>query len=545
MANKVTKNWYTKWNDGTTSDSSSSYSYPTLPASTRASRENKWAGNNPYKIDSINIGNKIQETINKKSNKYNDGGNQKTYTDVNKNINLINNTNDSLALLGTLARVQIPFIKVTIGEYTFGIYDKQTKDVNRLNEAFKATVIKFPNYVDSLIINKINGQVNKYTLSLKYPVTENNDPNFFEKVFSSVSDTRKIVFSYGDLSMPTYIYKDEEAIITDVKTQFNASNPVISYTVNAISSAALLTAGAFNFPARFEKPSVVIHDLLKDSTKKLTEIFYGMKDLSKVDSYGLIAGDDKPVQLQQKNNTNILEYITYLVSCMTPLSDSGSGIKSGVYVLNVIDDTSDIFNGPYFTVKMLPTSSKNSNALQTYTIEMGYPSQNIVTDFSIVNNETYSIFYNYANTITDEEYTWRINDNGKFEQVYAPLISSANDNYRTQENDRSWWTSVTEYPIKAKISIMGLLRPALLMSYVRLKMYYYGKLHISSGLYVITEQIDTINAQGFKTQLSLVRVASDDTEDINISYSYDNGKIQENKKIDKNIPYGPGVNTGI
>ena len=31
---------------------------------------------------------------------------------------------------------------------------------------------------------KINGQVNKYTLNIDYPVTQHDDPNFFEKIFS-------------------------------------------------------------------------------------------------------------------------------------------------------------------------------------------------------------------------------------------------------------------------------------------------------------------------------------------------------------------------
>jgi hypothetical protein len=76
--------------------------------------------------------------------------------------------------------------------------------------------VKFPNYIKSLRISTINGIVNTYTLSIEYTVRETDDPNFFEKVFSSVSQTRKIKFSYGDLAYPYVTYKDEEAIITDV-----------------------------------------------------------------------------------------------------------------------------------------------------------------------------------------------------------------------------------------------------------------------------------------------------------------------------------------
>ena len=93
--------------------------------------------------------------------------------------------------------------------------------------------------MQSLDITKINGQVNQYTLALSYPVTQTDDPNFFEKVFSSVSKTRKIIFSYGDMSMPTYTYREEEALITKIQTQFDLKSGVINYTVSAVSSAAL------------------------------------------------------------------------------------------------------------------------------------------------------------------------------------------------------------------------------------------------------------------------------------------------------------------
>ncbi len=76
----------------------------------------------------------------------------------------------------------------------------------------------------------------------------------------------------------------------------------------------------------------------------------------------------------------------------------------------------------------------------------------------------------------------------------------------------TWWSNVTQYPISASITIKGLLRPATLMSYVRLNVLYYGIKHSHSGLYIVTQQIDTINEQGYRTQLSLTRVAGDNEE---------------------------------
>lgn len=51
------------------------------------------------------------------------------------------------------------------------------------------------------------------------------------------------------------------------------------------------------------------------------------------------------------------------------------------------------------------------------------------------------------------------------------------------------------------------------MSYVQLNVYYFGKKHISSGLYVITKQVDRIDFAGFQTTLSLLRVGADKDTD--------------------------------
>ena len=123
---------------------------------------------------------------------------------------------ERVSLLASNARVQAPWVKVSIGNYTFGVFSKSEASLKDDNGFYYTNIsVQYPNYIQRLEITKINGQVNQYTLSLVYPVTQTNDPNFFEKVLSSVSKTRKIIFSYGDMSMPAYVYRNEEA-----KTKF-------------------------------------------------------------------------------------------------------------------------------------------------------------------------------------------------------------------------------------------------------------------------------------------------------------------------------------
>jgi hypothetical protein len=412
-------------------------------------------------------------------------------------------------LLGYTTRVETPFVKVTIGEYTFGVYENT--DLQRGQDSmgiYRLQKVKYPNFIQSLSITKINGRVNRYTLILSYPITENSDPNFFEKVFSSVSQTRKIVFSYGDLSAPTYIYRDEQAIITSISSQFNIAGSKIDYTISAVSSAILASSGSWSFDPRFAKPSDIIFQLLYEPKYGLLEVFPGMRDRNTVVTKGLIASDDKVVNILKKVNISALEYLNYLISCMS--SDGSNTLqKSKIYSLVVVDDTTGDFEGPYF--KVVPVT-KLTDDLQTYEIDIGYPSQNIVLSFGIENNLTYSLFYNYQRQINDAEYRQRIDDNGNLVDVYAPVIASGNPNFSVAESDKTWWTKVTEYPITASITLKGLLRPALLMTRVRLNVYYFGRKHISSGLYIITAQDDQIDYNGYRTTLKITRISPDNSE---------------------------------
>ena len=89
------------------------------------------------------------------------------------------------SLLGSTTRVETPYVKVKIGDYTFGVFDK--KERAKVDDDFYLKAdIKFPNYVKSLGVEKINGKVNTYTLQLEYAIRPQDDPNFIEKVFSSV-----------------------------------------------------------------------------------------------------------------------------------------------------------------------------------------------------------------------------------------------------------------------------------------------------------------------------------------------------------------------
>lgn len=425
-------------------------------------------------------------------------------------------TRERKSLLSSQARVQAPWVKVTIGDYTFGVFSRDTRRKAAADGNFyTAYNVQYPNYVQDLTVTKVNGQVNQYTLSIKYPIRPQDDPNFFEKVFSSVSNSRKIVFSYGDAMQPAYIYKNEEALITKVTQQFDLQNSAISYKVMAVSTAIKGRVGNFTFVnSGLKIPSEEIKKVFLNPTYGLQDIFTGM---SKENLTELIACDDKAVEIQTKVNISPIDYISYLVSCMVPAGSNLNSTSKDIYILTLHDETNNDFysddknyGGPYFKVTRTNYISEQTDA---YEIDIGYNTSTIVTNFSINNDENYSIYYEYAEKLYPEEYTRRLNNQGKWEDVYAPTFISGNENFKPTTKDIVWYTKLTKYPIGAQITIQGLLRPATLMQYLRLNVIFPGgHKHIASGLYIVTKQTDMINEQGYKTTLALTKISGDDSE---------------------------------
>ena len=120
-----------------------------------------------------------------------------------------------------------------------------------------------------------------------------------------------------------------------------------------------------------------------------------------------------------------------------------------------------------------------------------------------------SILYNYSTDIQQPEYSYSINKEGDIISTESPAITRSSTYLKTTEADKTWWSQMTQFPVSAKLTIKGLLRPALLMSYIKVNTYFFGHKHISSGLYIITKQEDTIDNSGYKTTLSLTRISGD------------------------------------
>jgi hypothetical protein len=396
--------------------------------------------------------------------------------------------------------VQSPFIIANIGGVTFGTFSGNYR-----------TNATYPNYMESMSVTKVNGTVNTYTLNFHYQVATGQDPNLLDKIFSRATKDRRIILQYGDWMAPNYIYKEEQCIITNVTTRLNMSSSSLDYTLQCTSDAIGLNSTQFNFPARNAKPSDVILQLLSNSKYGLKDVFTGMRNKNVVLSKNLIASNDKKVQLLPQNNTTILNYLNYLVGCMVDnKTPEENRLSTSKYFLTINDDYNNDLGGTYFKVSEVSANAAVYNATDTYELDINYPGDNFVTEFSLNNDQSWAILYEYAGDVKQEEYTYNIRDDGTIETLSSPSLltsslTNAKSAYKTQ-----WWSYMTEFPITATLTLKGLTRPSMLMTYVKLNVWFAGgQKHISSGTYIITKQTDSITSAGYTTTLTLLRVGGD------------------------------------
>ena len=224
--------------------------------------------------------------------------------------------------------VEAPFIIATIGGVTFGSYTVNKYDFGN--------TVTYPNFMKSMSIVKVNGTVNTYKINFSYQVRPGDDPNLLDKIFSRASKDRKITLQYGDWNAPNYIYKNEEAIITNVSSSLNMNNASIDYSITCTSEVKGLSSTKHDFPSRFAKPSDVIIELLRAKKYGLGTVFSGMTDINKVLQNNLIASNDKKVRLVAQKDIDVLSYINYLVSCMINNNTLNNNLTTSKYFLSVL-----------------------------------------------------------------------------------------------------------------------------------------------------------------------------------------------------------------
>lgn len=401
--------------------------------------------------------------------------------------------------------VEVPFIAVKIGEYAFGsIHSSSDGLINRVGTTVKKM---YPNFMKSIRIVKINGTVNTYSINLIYAIQPGDDPNKIDYILSTISSDRKIYISYGDCSKPSYIFREEEAIITSVSSNVNVAGSNISYTIEAISTSLPLMANFNDFAATEAKPSDELKSMIRNQKYGIADVFKGMRDFSKLVASGIIASNDKKVRLEAQTGVSTWDRIKYLVGCMVNVADSANTIiKNSAYLLTIDDSINNLLGGTCFKVKEVPVAMSTASSEEVFEVDIGYPGKTFVTGFNVLTNDAWSLLYKASNAGEAPKYVYKINNEGKMVQVDSPSLVQSNVYNRVTTYDSNWWSDVTQFPINASLTIRGLLKPSILLQYVKLNVLFFGQKHISSGYYIITKQEDIIDASGYRTNLSLTRL---------------------------------------
>ena len=376
--------------------------------------------------------------------------------------------------------VEAPWFGVYIGDFFIG-------DLTRGRS---------PNYIERLTVDKLNGRVNQYTITIVHQIASGDNPNFIDELIGK-NGYDKIIITYGDQNIGSF--RDEEAIITDVKQTFNFSSSQITYTISATSNAIAVTSAKYNYPTITEKPSDMIMDLLYgEANSDLLKAFPGMADQSKVLENKLIPDDDLEVEIESMNDVNVLMYLNSLVSAMISKTNKQvtGDLNDSVYMLSYHDADDKIPDGSYFRITKIGSGMVDLKNQLYYEVDVGYdPGDSFVYDFALDNSYGWAAAYS-GGAVDPTNYNYGFENNGDL--VRAGGVTNTN-----------WWTQVTNYPLTASLTVKGLLSPLMLMTYIKINHVYYGSKRMTSGMYTVIGQTDTLGKDGFKTTLKLLRVAGD------------------------------------
>jgi hypothetical protein len=405
-----------------------------------------------------------------------------------------------MELLSSGVRVEVPFIIVEIDGVQLGAFSKQTKKIAIDNGAYLLNKHTYPNFIRSAtIIKNANGMVNQYNINMEYAVTQYDDPNFLEKLFSRIAKGRKIKVSYGDMMNPVYAYREEECIVGDIERTIDTRNGRILYSVNAVSATALKVGTKFTFNKRRAKPSTVIREVIYNKAYGLLDVLPGMINTAKIDAKGLLSANDRVVDIDYQSQMTAIEYIQYLVSCM---QDSDTFIQDGLYMLAFEADELNEIGGAYIRL----VNTKYANKVNEFTVDIGYPSITDTFDFTVNENTMYSILYEYNGKDEGNQYVREINNYGQVVDSFRSPLAIDPRLQKTTASASSWWTRMTKFPISGMLTVRGLIRPVVLTNAVNINHYFYGNLFNTSGRYIITSQIDSVNEGGYRTVLGVMRV---------------------------------------
>ena len=417
----------------------------------------------------------------------------KNKADIERSVREISRSYGALSM--SEYNVEAPMIELDLGGYTIGSYKGSTE--------------RYPNYLTSMEVTKVNGEINKYSITVVHQIRTGEDPNLIDRLLSTVR-YNEIEIRYGDCNSGQ-LFRDEKAIITNVSMNRDYASSRITYKIEATSAGELVSSRKMTFHSKSSRPSDVIRWLLYENSATSTLLlnaFPGMRNRTLVESNHLLPNDDIALDIAHKQNIGIISYINYLVASMSSnTNDSDAIIRNSTYYIHYMEDDG-VMGGAYFKIDKLSSAVKDyvSPTNTLYYVTVGYPDNNNVMSFNVNSESCWSLLYNTSLSTSNTT----IDSFGNIKAVTTSNLMSSS-NYMN-EIDKNWWTQMVNFPVNAELTVKGLLKPLMITDYIYINVVFYGHKHLTSGLYAIVGQKDTLSGNGFRTTLSLTRIGNEESE---------------------------------
>lgn len=409
---------------------------------------------------------------------------------------------------------QAPAVSVTILGVTFGLHDISQDEIDITKEyirpATPKSLAEYPNLITQLKVNKVvNGEVNKYEITMKYLPQDGEDPNYIEKLISAnrTQNGSRIIISYGDASLYGNNTRQWEAIILKYRMRADFNIGCMTYIIECMSTARMFSlAGPAGEPMQNsfdpvsgERCSDVIKRIYYDPTYGLQLVFPGGIYIDDVHISEWDNIDPPDIVLEESSipggKMTSFEYLKLLTSRMIS-SDIGTNDNPTSFMYS-IDDS---LNNQSFRINRLINSEDIADEIVIGT------EGSVVIDYEVTTDMSYGIALDYGEELSSDTFTnYFVNASGEEESVESVGAVTSSDTDLAAV-DLKWWEAVSSYPYGLKLITRAMRTQLPLMSRLRITILIKGMVHNMSGIFMLVKCDDEVNSDGYTTTMELIRV---------------------------------------
>ena len=413
---------------------------------------------------------------------------------------------------------QAPAVYVEIMNVQLGLSEHnqeyQFLDISEIRPRTPKSISKYPNIVESIDVERItDGDINIYTLVLKYAPDEDEDVSYVDKLISAnrTHNGSKLIIAYGDSSGDGFFSTKKEAMILSYKLKVEQEASAMRYEITAISTCGIYAykdetkeaLGKYPFPEeKNTRVSAVIRKVYQNPTYHLRDIFPGgifidginVEDMNNdnapdllYDEFVIAGGDYSPV-----------DYLKYLAKLMSNRDIGKDSNYSYSYSYN------DDMGAQSFHIdrSLGPEGSSYIDELK-----IGTQDSNVIA-FEFLADHVTGMVVDYAkkgdSSASETTYYDRYGQEHKI--TYSP--SNKVDGSKAEEElerDRRWWNTISQIPYTMTCTARGLKRQIPLMTCLKVTYMVKGQAHFLSGLFYATSIKDHISSEGFTCELEMVK----------------------------------------